>query len=416
MTAGPKPDLKSVTGYELPGAREVVGRGLQLAYDASAELRRASLYIGVLLFALAGPALIVLIADLPRLRDFPFEDPAAFRSERATEFISIFGSLSILATVALLGFVTITIDGTIMAITILAARATGRPVTLRQALIRARQVFWRYGAALFVVGLVGQVASIAVTSISAGSRGELSSGAQLLSLFASTLITAPFGYVAAGIVLGDADAGTALRRSIRLARARPRLAAVVATFAFLAGVLELFGIGAAVDAVARVIEFEHLTFDPTGGDVLVALPIIAAGLIALGSLGLTVAAVVAAPQVVAFLGLTQYSAGIDRARPTAPAAIAPAAIEPVAIKAAPFERAGAAPADVEPARAEPAGGAGAADASPALDQAADPATPISAWVRGAERHPETFRWVTIPMLLLIAFAVFIAIAGLIAAA
>jgi hypothetical protein len=391
MTSDPRGDLLPVADYELPGAREVVGRGLQLAYDASAELRRASLYIGLLLFALAGPALIVLIADLPRLRDFPFEDPAAFGSERATEFISIFGSLSILAMAALLGFVTITIDGTIMAVTILAGRATGRPVTLRQALTRARQVFWRYGAALFVVGLIGQVASTVVTSISAGVQSQLSSGAELLSLFASTLITAPFGYVAAGIILGDADAGTALRRSITLARARPRLAAVVATFAFLAGVLELFGIGAAADAVGRVIEFEHLSFDPTGGDVLVALPIIAAGLIALGSLGLTVAAVVAAPQVVAFLGLTHYSAGLDRVRPLAPAAVEPAAVEP-------------GDADV------------AVDTSAAGDPAKDPATPVSAWVQGAEAHPESFRWVTIPMIFLILFAVFIAMAGLAAAA
>jgi hypothetical protein len=372
MTSGPGGDLLPVTGYDLPGAREVVGRGLQLAYDASAELRRASLYIGLLLFALAGPALIVLIADLPRLRDFPIENPAGLDQQTATEFISIFGSLSILASVALLGFVTISIDGTIMAVTILAGRAVGRPVTLRQALLRARQVFWRYGAAIFVIGLVGQVASTAVTSISAVAQGELSSGVDLLSVFASTLITAPFGYVAAGIILGDADAGTALRRSITLARARPRLAAVVATFAFLAGVLELFGIGAAADAAGRVIAFEHLSFDPTGGDVLVALPVIAAVLIALGSLGVTVAAVVAAPQVVAFLGLTHYSAGIDRIPTPGP----------------------------DPATHE-----------------AEPAEPsTSAWVRGAEPHAERFRWVTIPMLVLIAFAGFIAIAGLIAAA
>jgi len=398
MTSGPGADLLPVAGYELPGAREVVGRGLQLAYDASAELRRASLYIGLLLFALAGPALIVLIADLPRLRDFPFEDPAAFGSERATEFISIFGSLSILATAALLGFVTITIDGTIMAVTILAGRATGRPVTLRQALTRARQVFWRYGAALFVVGLVGQVASTVVTLVSGAAQAELSSGAQLLSVFASTLITAPFGYVAAGIILGDVDAGTALRRSVTLARARPRLAGVVATFAFLAGVLELFGIGAAVDAVGRIIEFEHLSFDPTGADVLVALPIIAAALIALGSLGLTVAAAVAAPQVVAFLGLTHYSAGLDRARSPLSDAAEPAAAEPAAAE----------PADSQPPDA--------GDGSPMPDPAAEPPASVSAWIRGAEAHPEPFRWVTVPMLLLIAFAVFIAVAGLIAAA
>jgi hypothetical protein len=218
---------------------------------------------------------------------------------------------------------------------------------------------------------------------------EVSSGADLLSVFVSTLVTAPFGYVAAGIILGDADAGTALRRSTTLARARPRLAVVVATFAFLAGVLELFGIGAAADAVGRIIAFEHLSFDPTGGDVLVALPVIAAALIALGSLGLTVAAIVAAPQVIAFLGLTHYSAGLDRV-------ISPAR---------------------DPAMygGEPPGGGHATLLG--SEAAVDPAAaPESAWVRGAEPHPEKFRWVTIPMLVLIVFAAFIAIAGLIAAA
>src|SRR5205814_1862279 len=82
--------------------------------------------------------------------------------------------------------------GTLMAVTILAGRARGRPVTLRQALRRARQVFWRYGAATVVVGIVGQLASTAVTAISAATQRQPSSGVDLLSVFASTLITAPF--------------------------------------------------------------------------------------------------------------------------------------------------------------------------------------------------------------------------------
>ena len=386
ITSEPGGDLlPAAAGYELPSAREVVGRGLQLAYDASAELRRASLYVGLLLFALAGPALIVLIADLPRLRDFPFEDLTGFDQRLGTEFVSIFGSLSILAMIALLGFVTISIDGTIMAMTILASRAIGRPVTVRQALIRARQVFWRYGAATVVVGIIGQLAGTIVNEVTAGPRNGVSTGADLLSVFASTIATAPLGYVAAGIVLGDVDAATALRRSVRLARARPRLAAVVATFAFLAGVLELFGIGAAADAAGRVIEFQHLSIDPTSGDVFLAVPLIAAGLIALGSLGLTVAAVVAAPQVVAFLGLTQYSAGLDRAG------------SPVVV-------------------AEPPIATGVARDPEAPKAPETPEPPASAWVRGAEPHTAPFRWVTIPMLFLIAFGVFIAMTGLIAAA
>ena len=99
---------------------------------------------------------------------------------------------------------------------------------------------------------------------------------------------------------------------------------------------------------------------------------------------------------VAFLGLTHYAAGLDRARPTLPAA----------------EPAAAEPGPAEAARGDDVAAAAGAAAEPA----AEPAPPVSAWVHGAESHPEPFRWVTIPMLLLIAFTVFIAIAGLIAAA
>ncbi|HYN69229.1 MAG TPA: hypothetical protein VEX41_03350 [Candidatus Eisenbacteria bacterium] len=412
MTAEPEGDLLRVApAYDLPTARQVVGRGLQLAFEASSELRRASLYVGLLLFVLAGPALIVLVADLPRLTDFPFENPADFDPQRATEFTSIFGSLTVLAIIAFVGFVAISIDGTIMAVTILAGRAVGRRVTLRHALIRARQVFWRYLFAAIVVAIIGQLASSLVNELSAAARDEASSGADLLAVFAGTIATAPFGYVAAGIILGDVDSATALRRSVTLARARPRLAAVVATFAFVAGVLQLFGIGAAADAAGRIIAFQHLSIDPTSGNVLVALPVIAAALIALGSLGLTVAAVVAAPQVVAFLGLTHYAAGLDRAQPPVAFALAPEV---------------ATVAGRDDASSSEAGDRRGCDTAPELDGGVvghsaatavpDPEASTSAWVRGAEPNEARFRWVTIPMLLLIAFAVFIAIAGLIAAA
>ncbi len=121
---------------------------------------------------------------------------------------------------------------------------------------------------------------------------------------------------------------------------------------------------------------------------------IAAALIALGSLGLTVAAVVAAPQVVAFLGLTHYSAGLDRISGPAP--------DPVVGQG-------------ELAKGEPAegGNAAALGSDPTVEPAEAPESP---WVRGAATHPEKFRWMTIPMLGLIFFAVVIAMTGLRAAA
>jgi len=104
--------------------------------------------------------------------------------------------------------------------------------------------------------------------------------------------------------------------------------------------------------------------------------------------------------VVAFLGLTHYAAGLDRARQTVAGPVEPAAVEPAALESV----------------VAAADGGRAIDASPTVDPGKEPAPPVSPWVLGAEPHREEFRWVTIPMLLLIAFAVFIAIAGLIAAA
>jgi hypothetical protein len=64
--------------------------------------------------------------------------------------------------------------------------------------------------------------------------------------------------------------------------------------------------------VERVASFFHLG---EGGGPLILPAILVLGLaIAFGSLTFTIAAIVAAPQVAAFLGLTFYSAGLDRAR------------------------------------------------------------------------------------------------------
>jgi hypothetical protein len=68
LPPGPPPGR----AFELPGARQVVGRGLQLAYDSTADLRRASLYIGLLMAAVAGPFALLLLLDIPRFTGIDF--------------------------------------------------------------------------------------------------------------------------------------------------------------------------------------------------------------------------------------------------------------------------------------------------------------------------------------------------------
>jgi hypothetical protein len=311
-----QPATQPAHAFELPTARQVVGRGLQLAYDSSGDLRRASLYIGLLLAAAAGPFAVLLLVDLPRLSTISFDGSDEAIQAQVPGLVSLIGPLYGAGALALLGLISASVDGLLVALSLLGGRAVGQPMPLRSCVARARQVFWRYLAAAFVVGTISTIVSLVVL-IATGSfsPGGGSLGASLLGSFLATVVVAPFGYIASAIVLGDVSAGAALRRSITLARARPRLAITVAAFAFAAGALQTFGISVAGDLIQAIDEVVHPELDLTSPLLILALPLVLAALVALGSLSVTVAAVAAAPQVMAFLGLTHYSGGLDRARP-----------------------------------------------------------------------------------------------------
>jgi hypothetical protein len=109
-----------------------------------------------------------------------------------------------------------------------------------------------------------------------------------------------------------------LRRSTRLARRRLRLAIVVSLFAVVAQYLVILAAFAGIDLVVRALEPFHAqleNFDASsiGGFLLLTVAALVA-LFAYGTLSFTVGALAAAPQVVAFLGLTGYSRGLDGAR------------------------------------------------------------------------------------------------------
>ena len=116
-----------------------------------------------------------------------------------------------------------------------------------------------------------------------------------------------------GIVLGDVGASEAVRRSTRLARVRWRLAIAVSAVGAVVGFLELFATGAGIDILARLGGALHLGFDTATGTVALGI-VVMAGVLAVGSLTFTLAALRDAPQVVAFLGMTGYGAGLDRSR------------------------------------------------------------------------------------------------------
>lgn len=308
LAAAPAPSLRA---YELPGPRRVVIHGLQLASAGSGELRQASLYIGLLTLGLLGPALIYGLAVLVHFRVTDVQSLDGLFRDRA--MLAAFLGFEGLAGGALLGWLAVTIDGRLIAISLLGARAGDQAFTLREATIRARQAFWRVVAASALVGIVSLVIQFGILLL-LGEVNGTNQGAALIATFIATLVVAPFGYVATGIVLGDVGATESIRRSVRLARARPTIALVVALFAFVASAIQTFALSAGLEVVVRVGQFLHLGVG--AGSLALALIVIGilAFVVALGSLAFTVSAIVVAPQVAAFLGLTFYSGGLDSAR------------------------------------------------------------------------------------------------------
>jgi hypothetical protein len=310
------PALPTLRAYELPGPRRVVIQGLQLASAGSAELRRASLYIGLLTLGLLGPALIYGLAVLVHFRITDVQSLDGLFSDRA--MLAAFVGFEALGVGAILGFLAVTIDGRVIAISLLAARAGEQAFSLREATIRAREAFWRVVGASFLVGIVSVAVQFTVLLLLGDVNGS-NQGAALLATFVATLVVAPFGYAATGIVLGDVGATESIRRSVGLARARPSIAVVVALFTFVASALQTFALSAGLEVVVRVGQFLHLGID--AGWLALALMIVGilAFVVALGSLAFTVSAIVVAPQVAAFLGLTFYAGGLDHARRAASA-------------------------------------------------------------------------------------------------
>lgn len=317
MTEGPSPDPLPSAPFELPTARAVVTFGLSLAYRTSGELQRASIYLGLLTLALLGPPVVFLVEFIAHFR---LLDDGVFESYFAGGLPDpvIVQSLLLLYAVGLVGFLgwyAAAIDGQLIAVSLLAAKETDRSYTLRDATIRARQVFWRMIRGTLLRGLAGFLVNLVVGAIlGAFFPAAAGTASSVIVSVVGVLVLAPFGYLATGIILGDVGAVEALKRSVGLARARPRIAIVVALFTLITAAIQLFGLAAGLDLFGRVAEFVHLGLE--GGAAALAMTILGILVLvtAFGSLTLTVGAIVSAPQVAAFLGLTFYSAGLDRAR------------------------------------------------------------------------------------------------------
>ena len=304
--------------YEIPTARRVVSTGLQLAVEATGEIRRASIYIGLLALGAFGPTVLFVLLGVARLLGDPgFADTLATDPSRLfLERPELLGPLLLVDVLFIPGIillVAISIDAQAIAIAILGGRASDKPVRLSEAVVRARQVFWRLAGAGFLVGVTSTIVALAV-SLPFIRPFDTNTGVTFIGSMIGSLVVTPFAFASAGVVLGDVGATEALRRSIALFRARPRIALVVTLFTLVTSAIQTFAISAGADAVTRVAELMHLHLEGGGLPLVITAIIVLGFIVAFGSLTFTIAAIVAAPQVAGFLGLTYYSSGLDRAR------------------------------------------------------------------------------------------------------
>jgi hypothetical protein len=318
-TAPPPPPTPTWTrAYEVPTARRVVSSGLQLVLDATSAIRRGSIYIGLLALGAFGPAVLLLLLGIGRLMSDP-ATAATMAKDPTLVFLDqpeIMGPLAliyVLVFVGLILLIAISVDAQAIAISILGGRASDRPVRLWEAITRARQVFWRLAGAGFLVGIASTIVSLLLT-LPFIRPADSNTGISFIASAVATLVVSPFAFAATGIVLGDVGAVEALRRSMALFRARPRIAIVVTLFTLVTSAIQSFALGAGLDIAVRVGGFMHLSLDQGGVGLILPAILVLAFVVAFGSLTFTIAAIVAAPQVTGFLGLTYYSGGLDRAR------------------------------------------------------------------------------------------------------
>jgi hypothetical protein len=281
------------------GPRRLVGSALDLLTRPDSGLRSASFYIGLLMLVTVAPA------------------AALFGLAATTGAINASGAdvwqlWFLLALVpAFLGLIAASVEARALAVAVIGGRAEGRPLRLRESIAVARARFWPVlGAQLLVIVLTTGVQFVISYALVTWSGG-LGVFDYAISVAVGVVVGTAFIYTPAGIVLGEVDMIEAIRRSIRLARARKTLAVAVTVFSVLSGLVIQFGIGLAFDTASRVLSGVGVsdTFPP-----VLVVPLVAALVFAYGTLVLLTEAIAAAPAVHAFLALTHYAGGLERGR------------------------------------------------------------------------------------------------------
>jgi hypothetical protein len=296
----------------MPGTLAIVSRGLDLNVAASAEVRRASLYVGLLWLLSVGPIAAVLWAFSAQRGGFEWVQQLA--SGSSSMFVLDPGFVLVFLVVMVLGsacLISVSVDAQLLATILIGARATGRQFDLRSALALARLRYWRLVRASLLIGLILVIPRFVINQVLTNGRPAGTEAQSLIATAIDILVSTPFAYVAAGIVLGAVGAREAVRRSWRLARVRWRLALLIGIVNTAVSYIAGFAVGAGGDILARLGVAFGLGSTMGPAQVVVLAAIVAIAIVSIGSLVMTIGALTAGPQIVAFLGLTGYSNGLD---------------------------------------------------------------------------------------------------------
>jgi hypothetical protein len=221
------------------------------------------------------------------------------------------GWLVLAALPAMFGYLVASVEATALAVAVIGGRAEGRPLRLRESIAVVRRRFWRVLGAGILTGIVTSIATLFASSLVHAAIGTVDAIDFGVSLVVGLVVGAPFVYVTAGIVIGEVGVGTAIGRSLALVRARKQLAVVVTLFGVVSQFIVVFGLSEGIDTVYRLATGTGLadTFPP-----MLAIPVIAAFVFALGTLTFIVEAIAEAPAVYAFTALTHYTRGLEVGR------------------------------------------------------------------------------------------------------
>ena len=238
------------------------GAALDLALAATASVRRASLYVGVLTLLIAGPAIVLLLAIIRDQGGFEGALQMLFGGQTSFDPPES-GAISMLRVTtlfAVVGVVAISLEGQILAATMIGGAATGRRSASATRSGSRAACSGRSSAAAFLVGIVEQIVGNLINNVAYGVTRSID-GASIAGILAAALVIMPFAFYQSGIILGGVGAIEALRRSTRIARARWRLALLVALAGAVVSFIEVFALGAGLDLVVRFASAAGLGLD-----------------------------------------------------------------------------------------------------------------------------------------------------------